>query len=94
MEQSAAEAVFQAGALHLSRQSGAAAPAGSMPVLVKISDVRFRQPVYPGDTITIEVKKKESFGGFTMMSGSIRNGEKRVLTVDFSVAWKVPEPHA
>jgi 3-hydroxyacyl-[acyl-carrier-protein] dehydratase len=92
------EAVFQTGAIYLSRSARAGGTAvgepGGMPLLVKISDVRFRQPVYPGDTITIEVKKKESFGGFTMMSGSIRNGEKRVLTVDFSVAWKVPEPHA
>ena len=58
--------------------------------LAKISDVRFRNPVYPGETITIEVKKKESLGGFTMMSGSIKSGDKRVLTVEFAVAWKVP----
>ena len=38
----------------------------------------------------IEVKKKETLGGFTMMSGSIKSGDKRVLSVDFSVAWKVP----
>jgi hypothetical protein len=25
------------------------------------------------------------------MSGSIKNGDKRVLNVDFSVAWKKPE---
>ena len=62
-----------------------------VPLLAKISDVRFRSPVYPGDTITIEVKKKESLGGFTMMSGSVKNGDKRVLTVDFAVAWKTPE---
>jgi hypothetical protein len=26
-----------------------------------------------------------------MMSGAVKNGDKRVLTVDFSVAWKAPE---
>jgi 3-hydroxyacyl-[acyl-carrier-protein] dehydratase len=92
------ESVFQTGALYLSRaaRAGGAAvgEAGGIPLLVKVSDVRFRQPVYPGDTVTIEVKKKDSFGGFTMMSGTIKNGEKRVLTVDFSVAWKKPEPNA
>lgn len=92
------EAVFQTGALYLSRaaraEGSAVGEAGGMPLLVKVSDVRFRQPVYPGDTVTIEVKKKDSFGGFTMMSGAIKNGEKRVLTVDFSVAWKKPEPNA
>jgi hypothetical protein len=26
-----------------------------------------------------------------MMSGSVKSGDKRVLTVDFAVAWKTPE---
>ncbi len=30
-------------------------------------------------------------GGFHMMSGSIKCGEKRILSVEFSVAWKTPE---
>ena len=87
------EAVFQAGALYMARQAQAAgAKAGEgVPLLAKINEVRFRNPVFPGETITIEVKKKESLGGFTMMSGSVKSGEKRVLTVDFSVAWKTLE---
>jgi 3-hydroxyacyl-[acyl-carrier-protein] dehydratase len=35
-----------------------------VPLLAKISDVRFRNPVYPGDTITIEVKKEGIAGWF------------------------------
>ena len=62
-----------------------------MPLLVKISDVRFRSPVYPGDTVTIEVKKKDMMGGFFLMSGSMKRGDTRVLNVEFSVAWKKPE---
>lgn len=87
------EAVFQTGALYMARQAQAAGmkPGEGVPLLAKISDVRFRSPVYPGDTITIEVKKKDALGGFTMMSGSVKNGEKRVLSVEFSVAWKAPE---
>ena len=86
------EAVFQTGALYMARSmAGQGGPAGGVPLLAKINDVRFRNPVFPGETITIEVKKKETLGGFTMMSGSIKSGDKRVLTVDFSVAWKVPE---
>lgn len=88
------EAVFQTGALYLSRQAAAAgnAPGEGVPLLAKISDVRFRQPVYPGDEILIEVKKKEALGGFTMMSGSVKKADgTRVLTVDFAVAWKTPE---
>ncbi len=85
------EAVFQTGALLMARAMAGQGKPGGVPLLAKISDVRFRNPVYPGETITIEARKKESMGGFTMMSGSIRSGEKRVLTVEFSVAWKTPE---
>lgn len=87
------EAVFQTGALYMARQAQAAGakPGEGVPLLAKISEVRFRNPVYPGETITIEVKKKESLGGFTMMSGSVKSGDKRVLTVDFAVAWKTPD---
>jgi 3-hydroxyacyl-[acyl-carrier-protein] dehydratase len=85
------EAVFQAGALHLSRVlAEQGAPAG-VPLLVKISDVRFRNPVFPGDVVTIEVRKKDTLGGFFMMSGAMKRGDTRILSVDFSVAWKTPE---
>jgi 3-hydroxyacyl-[acyl-carrier-protein] dehydratase len=84
------EAVFQTGALHLARSlSEGGVPAG-MPLLVKISDVRFRSPVYPGDTVMIEVTKKDLMAGFYAMSGTMRKADARVLTVNFSVAWKTP----
>jgi 3-hydroxyacyl-[acyl-carrier-protein] dehydratase len=62
-----------------------------VPLIAKISDVRFRNPVYPGDTILLEVKQKEAMGGFTMLTGNIKKADgTRVLNVDFSVAWKTP----
>ncbi len=85
------EAVFQTGALYLARTLTGAGSRNGVPLLVKISDVRFRNPVYPGDTIVIEVKKKEEIAGFYLMSGQMKCGDKRVLNVDFSVAWKTPE---
>jgi 3-hydroxyacyl-[acyl-carrier-protein] dehydratase len=87
------ESVFQAAACHLALKAQAAgAKAGEgVPLIAKISDVRFRSPVYPGDTILLEVKQKDALGGFTMMSGSIKKPDgTRVMNVDFSVAWKVP----
>jgi 3-hydroxyacyl-[acyl-carrier-protein] dehydratase len=84
------EAVFQTGALFLARQSAGQGTSVGVPLMAKISDVRFRNPVYPGETITIAVKKKESLGGFTMMSGNVTSGTKRVLNVDFTVAWTTP----
>lgn len=88
------ESVFQAGAAYMSlkaRASGQAAGEG-VPLLAKISDVRFRNPVFPGDTTIITVQKKEEMGGFTMMAGAVKKADgTRVLTVNFSVAWKTPE---
>lgn len=88
------EAVFQAGALYMARQAQAAGakPGEGVPLLAKISDVRFRNPIYPGDVVLIEVKKKEVLGGFTLMSGTIKKPDNtRVMNVDFTVAWKTPE---
>lgn len=85
------EAVFQAGALYLSRSLGGAGAVPGVPLLAKISDVRFRNAVFPGDTVTIEVRRREVLGGFYMMSGAVRRGATRILNVDFSVAWKTPE---
>ena len=88
------ESVFQAGAAFMSLQARAAnATAGEgVPLLAKISDVRFRNPVFPGDEVLISVEKKETMGGFTMMKGSIKKADgTRILTVDFAVAWKTPE---
>jgi 3-hydroxyacyl-[acyl-carrier-protein] dehydratase len=88
------EAVFQTGALFMARQAQAAGakPGEGVPLMAKISDVRFRNPVYPGDSIVIEVKKKDMAAGFTMMAGAIKKADgTRVLSVDFTVAWKTPE---
>jgi 3-hydroxyacyl-[acyl-carrier-protein] dehydratase len=91
------ESVFQTGALFMAKQALAAGakPGEGVPLLAKISDVRFRNPVYPGDTVHIEVKKKEAMGGFTMMDGNIKKTDgTRVLNVSFAVAWKTPEGQA
>lgn len=88
------EAVFQAAGCHMALKARAAglAPGSGVPLIAKISDVRFRTPVYPGDSILLEVKEKDAMGGFTMLTGLIRKADgTRVLNVDFAVAWKTPE---
>ncbi len=87
------EAVFQTAAVHMARKALAAGlkPGEGVPLIAKISDVRFRSPVYPGDTVLIEVTEKDAMAGFTMLHGQMTNQGKRVLTIDFSVAWKLPE---
>src|SRR5947209_11780015 len=58
------EAVFQSAACYIALQARAAGKtaAEGVPLLAKISDVRFRNPVYPGDSVLIEVKQKETLG--------------------------------
>lgn len=87
------EAVFQTAACYMALKAQAAGvkPGEGVPLIAKISEVRFRNPVYPGDTIVLEVKQKDALGGFTMLGGNVRKSDgTRVLNVDFSVAWKTP----
>jgi 3-hydroxyacyl-[acyl-carrier-protein] dehydratase len=88
------EAVLQAAACYIALKARAngAKPGDGVPLIAKISDLRFRTPVYPGDTVLIEVKQKEVMGGFTMMAGNIRKADgTRVLNVEFAVAWTTPQ---
>ena len=85
------ESVFQTGALLLAGKLAGQGTQSGVPLLAKVENVRFRSPVYPGDTTTVEVKINEIAGGFYLMSGNMKNGDKRVLNVDFAVAWKTPE---
>lgn len=87
------EAVFQTAACYMALKAKAAGakPGEGVPLIAKISDVRFRNPVYPGDTTVFEVKQKDALGGFTMLSGHVKKADgTRVMNVDFSVAWKTP----
>jgi 3-hydroxyacyl-[acyl-carrier-protein] dehydratase len=87
------EAVFQAGACLMAKlMAGAAGQGGGVPLLSKVSDIRFRQPVYPGDTVLIEVRRKETVGEFHFLSGQMKTADgRKVMHVEFAVAWKKPE---
>ena len=88
------EAVFQTAACFMALKARAAGgiSGSGLPLIAKINDVRFRQPVYPGDTVQLEVKEKDALGGFTMLTGQIKKPDgTRVMNVDFAVIWKKPE---
>ena len=82
------EAVFQAGSILMTKlaQRAGATAGGGTPVLVRIEHARFRSVVRPGDELMITAKLKERVGAFTFMTGSVKAGERRVMTVDFCVA--------
>jgi 3-hydroxyacyl-[acyl-carrier-protein] dehydratase len=85
------ESVFQTGALLMARLMSETGVPGGVPLLTKVTEVRFRVPVYPGDTTLMEVRRKETMGDFHFLTGTMKCGDKRVLHVEFSVAWKTPE---
>ena len=86
------ESVFQTGALLMAKlMSSSGVQQGGVPLLSKVTDIRFRLAVYPGDTVTIEVKRTGTTAGFHFISGLMKNGDKKVMNVEFAVAWKTPE---
>ena len=83
------ESVFQSGCAMVSRQMAATQDdlARYTPVLARISDVRFKSIVKPGDELIIDVRLKERLGRFLFLSGSVQTADHRkVLTVNFGVA--------
>ncbi len=83
------ESVFQSGCVFLTKQFAAKGedPGHYTPVLTRITEVKFKNVVKPGDELIIEVKLKDRLGRFMFMSGSVRTADHRkVLTVDFGVA--------
>jgi 3-hydroxyacyl-[acyl-carrier-protein] dehydratase len=82
------ESVVQTGALLMALGEAGGAAGKGVPILVKINDVRFRLPVLPGDTTVMEAKLKEWVGTFGLMTGTMRCGDKRVLNIEFTVAFR------
>lgn len=83
------ESVFQSGCIFLTKQLAARGEDLShyTPVLTRITEVKFKNSVKPGDELIIDVKLKDRLGRFMFLSGSVRTADNRkVLTVDFGVA--------
>ena len=83
------ESVFQSGCIFLSKQLAAKGEGigGYTPVLTRITEVKFKNSVKPGDELIIEVRLKDRLGRFMFLTGAVRTADNRkVLTVDFGVA--------
>lgn len=83
------EAVFQTGAIYMSRlfADKIKDDPSLVPVLSKIENARFKSIVRPNDTLLITVKYKESVGAFSFLDGSVQTEDgRKVMTVSFCVA--------
>ena len=78
------EAVFQSSSILMSNRAGTTSDAGSIPLITRISNVKLKRVVLPGDLMEVEVKLKEVLGQAAYMSGKVKVGEKTVLTVEFT----------
>ena len=78
------EAVFQSSSILMSNRAGTTSDAGSIPLIARISNVKLKRVVLPGDLMEVEVKLKEVLGQAAYMSGKVKVGEKTVLTVEFT----------
>lgn len=83
------EAVFQSAAVFLVKKySGNFENKKVTPVLGRIMNARFREMVKPGDILTIEVSIQEKVGIFFMCKGVVKNGDKRSLNIEYTLALK------
>src|SRR5688572_5430534 len=80
------ESVFQAGAILCAHDARDRVPEGSVPVLTKIGDARFKHVVRPGEKLSIHVTLDERVGAARFMTGRVQSAGRTVLRVAFVVA--------
>ena len=78
------EAVFQSSSILMSKRAGASSNEGRIPLITRISNVKLKRVVLPGDLMGVEVTLKEILGQAAYMSGKVKVKEKTVLTVEFT----------
>ncbi|MDR2762212.1 MAG: 3-hydroxyacyl-ACP dehydratase FabZ [Planctomycetaceae bacterium] len=80
------EAALQAGAILLTRMFEEEKMTGRMPVVAKISEVRFKQMIKPGDTIIMDVKFREKMTGVYFLHAKVTKNDKTCVQFDFACA--------
>ncbi len=79
------EALFQTGALLIALlQRDMEKQIDGVPVLTRIEGVKFKRPVYPGDTIRMKVVLKENLSGAWFLKGTLRVNDKVAVQTNFS----------
>ena len=78
------EAVFQSSSILMSKRAGAPSKDDRIPLITRISNVKLKRVVLPGDLMEVEVKLKEILGQAAYMSGKVKVEGETVLTVEFS----------
>jgi len=78
------ESVFQSGAALMGGRLKAPAE-DRVPMVSRISNVKLKHPVLPGDLMKIEVEIRERVGPAFYMAGKVRVNGRVALTVDFTV---------
>ena len=81
------EAAMQAGAVLLSET---ARGVDGVPVAGRLSDVKFKKMVRPGDTIEIETRLNERVAAAFFLSSKVMSGGKTAVTLDFVVTMAKP----
>jgi 3-hydroxyacyl-[acyl-carrier-protein] dehydratase len=77
------EAIFQSGAILLSRIIGQAGE--GVPVLARINNAKFKNMVKPGDTLEIEAEIAEKVSNVYFLKGRASVDGKTAVTVEFAV---------
>ena len=78
------EAVFQSSSILMSKRAGTSSDDRRIPLITRISNVKLKRVVLPGDLMEVEVKLKEILGQAAYMSGKVKVEGETVLTVEFS----------
>ncbi len=78
------EAVFQSSSILMSKRARIRSNDSKTPLITRISNVKLKRVVLPGDVMEVEVKLKETLGQAAYMSGKVKVGGKTALTVEFT----------
>ena len=78
------ESVFQSSSILMSKRAKTLPDDGRIPLITRISNVKLKRVVLPGDLMEVEVKLKEILGQAAYMSGKVKVEGETVLTVEFS----------